>query len=140
MPAGRPTKYKKEYCTLVVERMMDGASIAEVCAEIGIVYDTFRDWRKGHEEFSVAVKKGLEFSRAWWEKKGRVGLHDGTFNHVLWFMNMKNRFGHIKPTENITWRDKHDHEVTGKDGAPLQPEKPLTVTDAVALIAALKEK
>lgn len=38
-------------------------------------------------------------SEAWWEEHGRLNLHNREFNSVLWYMNMKNRFG---------WRDRID--------------------------------
>lgn len=113
MTAGRPTDYKEEYCETIVDLMKDGASIAEVCRELNVAKDTFYNWKKKHPKFSDAIKEGLSLSQGWWEMKGRTGL-DGSVNSTMWFMNMKNRFGKIKPDtqeEDITWRDKQEVEA-----------------------------
>lgn len=99
MPAGRPTKYKKEYCELVPELMKDGMSKEEVCEEIGIWYQTFLNWQDKHPKFLEAVKKGEGASKAWWMKQGRINLTEGGFNSTLWYMNMKNRHGWADKTE-----------------------------------------
>ncbi len=118
---GRPTKYDPAHCETVLTLMKEGASICEVCLELDISRDTFYRWLKEHEVFSDTVKSGLWFSKGWWEKLGREGA-DGSkanINPTMWFMNMKNRFGQIDPSENIQWRDKQDHEHSGPDGGPM---------------------
>lgn len=107
---GRPTKYTKSMSQRVIELMSEGASLAEVAADIGVSRETMNRWSKDDEkpEFCDAIKKGVELSEAWWLSEGRTSLRDNHFNHVLWYMNMKNRFG---------WRDKN--EVTGRDGEPI---------------------
>ena len=107
MPAGRPTKYKPEMCKTMITLFKQGASIAEVCLELDIHHDTFYEWKERHEEFSESVKKGLAYSKGWWEKQGRLGVWADTsegasrLNYTGWFMNMKNRF-------KEDWRDKHE--------------------------------
>jgi len=104
----RPSKYKKEMCDVVLDRMAKGWSVAEVCAEIGISKETFYQWAKDERRtgFPDAVKKGRFLSQAWWEKQARINLNEKSFNHVLWFMNMKNRFSE-------DWSDKKQVEVSG---------------------------
>ena len=101
---GRPSKYQPWMCDKLIEMMKEGASLKEVAAELGISRETLRNW--GDEksktycpDFSGTIKKGLELSEAWWERQGRVNLHNKDFSCVLWYMNMKNRFG---------WRDKQE--------------------------------
>jgi hypothetical protein len=111
---GRPTKYEPAMCERVIELMRDGASKHEVAADLGIAWQTFLNWQKDGRfpEFMDAVSRGELLSQAWWERAGRsavMGTISG-FNAASWIFNMKNRFG---------WRDKHDHEVSGRDGAPL---------------------
>lgn len=103
-PGGRPTKYNSAYCQTVILMMTEGASMVEIAAEIGVNKTTLYEWEKAHEEFSNALKKGRAFSEAWWVREGRTNLKDRNFNHVLWYMNMKNRFG---------WKDKQEVEHTG---------------------------
>lgn len=122
--AGRPTKYKPEMCAQVVELMREGASLAEVSAEIGITRETLNQWRHSNEKFSDAVKNGIELSRAWWERKGRVNLENKDFNATLWYMNMKNRHG---------WADKVEkkQETKIEIGWKVAPSLPdPTVIDA----------
>lgn len=95
----RPTKYKKEFCEVVEAEMKEGASKIEVCAEIGICYDTFLAWQEKYPEFSESIKRGDKLSEAWWLKQGRKNLENGKFSYTGWYMNMKNRHG---------WRDKHE--------------------------------
>lgn len=109
MPAGRPSKYTPEMCDIAIKEMSEGASKTEVCAELGISYETFLDWQdlksdRYKKEFSEAVKKGEQLSEAWWLSKGRKNLENKEFNSTLWYMNMKNRHG---------WSDKQEHKHTG---------------------------
>ena len=101
-PVGRPTKYKPEYCALVIEEMKQGASIEELPLVLDVVCSTIYQWQEQFPEFSEAIKRGVSFSQAWWMKKGRTNLENKEFSATLFYMNMKNRFG---------WRDKT--ETTG---------------------------
>lgn len=104
MVAGRPTKYKSEFCDRVPEFMAVGMSKVEVCAQLHIDYTTFLAWQEKHPAFSKSVKKGDELSEAWWMREGREALRDREFNHALWYMNMKNRHG---------WADKQEAKLDG---------------------------
>lgn len=125
---GRPTKYEERMCDTVLELMREGASISEVCLDLNICRDTFYRWIQENQDFSDTVKSGLELSKGWWEKRGRmgtVGLEE--INPTLWFMNMKNRFGHEKPAENIIWRDKQDYNHQSEDGS-MAPKSAIDVS------------
>ena len=106
---GRPTKYKRAMCQTVLDMMELGASKVEVCVALGITRQTLNQWSKdpSKQEFVDALERGSEWSEAWWTEKGRTSLYDRNFNHALWYMNMKNRFG---------WKDKTEHS-----GDPKQP-------------------
>ena len=106
---GRPTKYKKEMLPKIIDLMKEGASKAEVCAEIGISQETMAQWCNPNgnyyiQSFSETIKKGLQLSKAWWEKSGRINLMNRDFSYTGWYMNMKNRFG---------WRDKTEFTGNG---------------------------
>lgn len=106
-PVGRPTKYCPSMCDDVVRVMRDGGSIAEVCAELGIIRDTFHIWREIHPEFSDSVKEGLDLSEAFWNRLGQDGATGANrnANATFWIFNMKNRFD---------WSDRRDVNNTGE--------------------------
>lgn len=86
-------RYKTEYCDLMVERMADGLSLREFASEIGVTLREIKRWRDEIPEFADAAELGEEASQAWWEKQGRVNLHNKDMNNQLWQFNMKNRCG-----------------------------------------------
>lgn len=114
MVAGRPTKYKPEFCDMVIEMGKTGASKAEMALDLDIAWSTFQLWQEVHEEFSAAVKEAERLSQGWWEKNGRIATFGGVsgFNPTSYIFNMKNRFKH-------EWRDKFEQEHSGKDGEPI---------------------
>ena len=80
-----------------VETLFDqGASIAEVCRDMGISRNTFKTWRTSVDaqkaSFRDAVTMGLEASEAWWIRQGRENIDNRSFNNNLWALNMVNRW------------------------------------------------
>lgn len=101
---GRPTKYRPEMCSTVVELMSQGASKLEVCGALGVFdQETLIEWEKKYPDFSEAIKTGVQQSEIWWQRKGRQNVDNKEFNTALWYINMKNRFG---------WRDKKETTST----------------------------
>lgn len=97
---GRPPKYDPKYHpNALITLMKEGASLAEVAAELEISRETLNEWSKIYEDFSDAKKRGIELSESWWMGKGRKNLENPKFQSTLWYMNMKNRFG---------WKDKQE--------------------------------
>ncbi len=111
MAAGRPSDYDPAFCERVIDLGKEGASKAEMAAELGVVRQTLDNWCDAHPEFLDAVKEALSFSQAWWEKQGRIATFGATpnFNATSFIFNMKNRF----PND---WRDKQevDQSVKGE--------------------------
>ena len=107
---GRPSQYKPSFCDIIVDVMREGGSKYEACVAIDKDMDTWYQYIKKHNDFAAAVKKGELLSKCWWEKNGRVNLYGKEFNHVLWYMNMRNRHG---------WSDKvettNTHEIKHED-------------------------
>ena len=101
MAGGRPTKYKNEYCDLLVNWMAGGLSFESFGSEVDASKQTLYTWTTKHPEFLDAKRVGTTKGQAFWEKLGRqavVGKIPG-FNATVWIFSMKNRFG---------WRDKQD--------------------------------
>lgn len=109
MPAGRPTKYRPEYCEMIIEHMAKGLSKEAFAGVIGIHKETIYNWAEANSEFSDAIKIGEAKCRVFWEQAGIDGMMGNIegFNAASWVFNLKNRFG---------WRDRQ--EVTGENGAP----------------------
>jgi hypothetical protein len=137
---GRPSGYKPQYPALLLEHLGKGNSFPSFGAVIGKSFDTLYDWvnpesPRFQREFSEAKKEGEALLLKFDEDLGKTGLAgqlrrvvketikpDGTreyeyapttFNAVAWIFLMKNRHRQF-------YRDRHDHEVTGKDGGPIE--------------------
>jgi hypothetical protein len=107
MPAGRPTKYKAEMCETVIKAGSQGMTLAEMADILDIDRSTLNDWCEKHEEFSRAVKAGLDKAQAWWERRGREATFDAQgFSATSYIFQMKNRF-------KDDWRDKVEQEHSG---------------------------
>jgi transposase len=109
MPAGRPTKYKPEFCQMIIDTMSTGASIVTFCSENKIARDTVSEWAKVHPEFSAALKQAQTNCQAWWEHLFRAtatGKIKGNLGaQIFW---MKNRFAN-------DWKDRVDHIHTAAE-------------------------
>jgi hypothetical protein len=91
-PVGRPTNYSPEICERAELLLREGLSIEELGLELNTGYTTLYTWMNTHPDFRQAIERGREFSKGWWIKKGRTGLHDKTLNSQLYQLNMRNRF------------------------------------------------
>lgn len=118
MAGGRPTDYKEEYCSDVIEFGKQGFSRVQMAAELEIAKSTIQEWERVHSEFSVAMTRAMTLSQAWWEKKGQECLvmpAGASFQASAWSRSMAARF----PDD---WREKSSHELTGANGEPIKSE------------------
>jgi len=111
---GRPTKYKHEYCSMLIEHMSNGLSYEAFAGVIGVCKFSLYEWEKNHEEFSDAKLIAFQKCQLFWEKLGvdhiinrsdsehQGGSSSRSLNASVWIFNMKNRF---------KWRDKQPDEV-----------------------------
>jgi hypothetical protein len=113
---GRPTKYKVEYCEMVVEHMKDGASLTSFAASIGVHRGTINEWIDQHLEFSEAIKRGKAACSAWWEALGRKNASEGGGNATLVIFGLKNM-------GREDWRDRQDIEHSGPNGGAIAIEE-----------------
>ncbi len=101
---GRPTKFKPEYCEMLIKHMgTSGLSYETFAPTIGVDRDTLYHWETKHPKFSDAKKTALAQNKLFWEKIGLAGMTGQVpgFNATLWIFNMKNRHG---------WRDRIETE------------------------------
>lgn len=103
--AGRPTKYRPEMCIQVIQSLSTGQGMLETACHLKVLHETMTDWTKIYPRFSVAIKIGRQLCELWWRNQGRLNMHNRNFNHILWMMNMSNRFN---------WKQKVDQTETIK--------------------------
>ncbi len=114
MKIGRPTKYKPEYCQMLIKHMSEGLSFKTFGVEINVDEDTLFEWCNKHKEFSESKRIGRRAQESFYEKFGRSAMAGKikNFNATAFVWMTKNMIG---------WRDKHDIELSGKEGAePIQ--------------------
>jgi hypothetical protein len=70
----RPTDYKNEYCTRVVELGKQGKSFTQIACDLDVAKSTLYLWREVHPEFSDALTCAREYSQAWWEDIGQAQM------------------------------------------------------------------
>lgn len=111
-PGGRPTKYRPEYCDMIVAHMEDGASVLSFAASIDVSRSVINLWASEHPEFMQALARAKAKSAAWWEAVGRNIAVTGEGNASMAIFGLKNMAGD-------EWADTSRTELTGKDGSPL---------------------
>jgi hypothetical protein len=113
MTAGAPTKYRKEFCELVIGYGEDGKSRAWIAATLGVVRQTLANWEASHPEFLDAMERAHNLAQKWWEDAGQEGMTTSGFNGSVYSRSMAARF----PDD---WRETTRNELTGKDGGRLE--------------------
>lgn len=149
MAGGRPGLYKPEYAEQVRKLCELGATDDEIADFFNVHRATVYRWKLDHSEFCDAVKSGKQFAderveRSLYQKavgydyteeqavKLKVEQHKEAIEVVevrkhapaetaAAFIWLKNRRGD-------EWRDKQNHEITGKDGAALIPVLNVTIS------------
>jgi hypothetical protein len=113
---GQPSKYRPEYCEMLIEHMRGGLSFESFGARIRVTKKTMYEWTRVHPEFQEAKELGEVQSLLWWENIGKAAMMGGqhvithpngktetinfkNFNTTVWIFAMKNRHG---------WRDKQE--------------------------------
>lgn len=115
MATGRPSKYKEEFCELLVEHMAKGRSFESFAAVADVDRDTLYEWAKVHESFSDAKGRGQAKSLFHWEGLGldhvvNVSEHSKdsegnsssttkSLNAAVYNLAMVNRFGYRSKAE-----------------------------------------
>lgn len=150
-PVGRPTDYKSQHAEQAYKLALLGLTDVQMADIFGVAESTFNLWKLKHEEFSESLTRGKSLADAqvaeslykracgYSHKAVKIFNSDGaplivpytehyppdTPAATLW---LKNR----QPDK---WRDKQDHEHTGKNGSDLIASvDPLDVARRVAFL------
>jgi hypothetical protein len=105
---GEPLKYSKTFCYKILDGFIQGKDKIAISAELGITYQRFCSWRKLYPEFEYSVRIGEQLSIRFWTEVGRLNLFNDKFNHVLWMMNMTNKF------KWFSNKNKEEHRIVNK--------------------------
>ena len=113
---GRPTKYKPEYCQLLIDHMAKGLSFESFAGVVGTCKETIYRWLHENKEFVDARRHAIAKNRIFWEQKGIDGMQGDIsgFNATSWVFNMKNRFG---------WNDRQDINIEATTNIKLNSNK-----------------
>jgi hypothetical protein len=132
---GRPTKYKAEFCVQAAKLCALGATDAQIADFFEVDEATINRWKQEHPRFCESLKNAksehdekverslYERAMGYSHKSEKIFCQEGeviraeTVEHyppdptsmIFW---LKNR----QPKK---WRDKQEHELSGKDGAPV---------------------
>ena len=135
-PGGRPSKYKSEYEQLAYNYALLGADDIKMAEFFGVCERTLNYWKKKHPKFLQALKRGKDIADAevckslFKRATGYSHPEDKIFNNngealivpttkhyppdstamIFWLSNR----------QRALWRNKQDHELTGKDGGPIE--------------------
>jgi transposase len=104
---GRPTKYRPEYCQMLIDHMASGYPFETFAAVVDSTRSTLYLWEKANVDFMDAKKKGQEKLYQYLLKIGYKISLGGGGNPTAWIFMMKNICG---------WRNevavKHDVTVS----------------------------
>lgn len=106
--AGRPTEYKPEYCEIVKTFLYEGYAILEICRELKKSRQCINEWREKHKEFGDTFNEYLQYAEGWWLGEGRKNIGNKNFNSRLYELQMQNRYGWNKKSEQ---KVEHSGEV-----------------------------
>lgn len=145
---GRPTKYEPVFPERARELCERGATDIELADFFDIACSTLYEWKHVHPEFAEAIKVGKECADARVERSLYNRAVGYTYESVKIFMPGGAEAPvyapyreHVPPETTAAifwlknrqpdrWRDKSQHEHTGKDGAPLVPAINVTIGSA----------
>lgn len=106
MPAGRPTKYKKSFCKLLIDHMAKGMSFESFAGrkEVRVSRSQIYMWREKHKEFQDAFEIGQSASEYFLESAAFTAAFKPKENPVNTWL-----FGFILKNR-LNWADKVEHK------------------------------
>jgi hypothetical protein len=125
--------YERGFCDHVVGLGGHGYSFAEIADDLKITRAELQAWTQSHPDFREAMVHARDRALAWWERKAREGLEQGTkLNTTVWSKSIAARF----PSEAYGERGGGDGRAGGE---PIPAKDPRSARDrarAIALVLA----
>lgn len=137
---GRPPKYDPDVTPVQAEKLCEeGFTDAKLAKFFGVTEQTINAWKTSHPEFSESIKRGKDKFDT---ERVEVALAQRAVGFSHPDVHVSNYQGDVtitpitkhyppdttacifwlKNRQPGRWRDKQEHEVTGKDGGPVQVE------------------
>lgn len=134
--AGQPTKYKPEYNEQVIKLCRLGATDAEIADFFNVCEATINNWKKDEPAFLESIRKGkLESDST--IANSLYHRAKGYEHEAVKIFMVKDKplivpyvehyppdtaaaFIWLKNRQAAKWRDKTEHEHTGKEGEPIE--------------------
>ena len=91
-PAKPQSKYKPEYCELVVTWGRQGKSRMQCASLLNVSRETLTNWESQFPDFREALARAMAHSQNWWEGKAQQSLGKKQFQAQLWRYSMAGRF------------------------------------------------
>jgi len=110
---GRSSKYDPAFCDIVEETMRAGYSKMAAAGDIGVDYDTLKNWMGEYLAFFAAVKRG-EAARARFLEQGLLEAETGP--------QVTSRIFALKNAAPDEWKDKQEVDHRSGDGS-MSPAK-----------------
>lgn len=128
---GRPTLYRRELCSQIIETMAAGLSAEAAAAKIGISARSLFNWQKQHPEFLQAIQEGRQRALLFWEERAIAMANGQPGNCQIVVLGLKNR----SRAASGWHHDPVKLEHSGPDGAPMAVEAkvPNTTIDIMQL-------
>lgn len=135
MAGGRPSKYSKEFAKQAAKLCELGATDEDLADFFGVGIRTIANWKTEHAEFLQALKGGKEkaddrVERSLYQRA--VGytydaVHFASYQGLVTETPYREhcppdvtaQIFWLKNRRRDEWRDKMDHELSGKDGGPI---------------------
>jgi hypothetical protein len=133
----------KAWAKQIIDLYTDGASDAEVAAELKVTLKEFYKQMGENQVFAQIVDFGRTLSLAFWERLARKNVTNKQFNSPLFAFYMKNRHGWADKTETISTNENTNmnldalREQVNRDVARYLKMNTPELTDAQRVIASL---
>jgi hypothetical protein len=125
---GRPSAYRAELCSLVLDLGREGLGKTEIARKLDITRGTIDNWTKAHPEFADAMTRARDLSLAWWETQGKKGIWGGKdFNANAYNLQVRNRF----PND---WQERSSVAISNKESEVFKTETKVTNFDELRAI------
>ncbi len=90
--AGRPTKYKPEYCDIVESLGRKGKSPAQIASILNVDRASLYRWASEHEDFAQSLSVAKTHEQRWWEDHAQEHLAADRYQAQVWRASMAARF------------------------------------------------